>query len=95
MCCAVVTGVLCRGDVCGGVLCCRQAWLALGDLSKEAAMAGFIEHIDQFCPMFKAYIEAHRAEKEEQERRRWVSLRTQTCRNMGTQAGAHRGVWDG
>ncbi|KAI0226191.1 Golgi resident protein GCP60 [Lamellibrachia satsuma] len=47
-----------------------HAWLALGDLSKEEAMVGFIEHIDQFCPMFKAYIQAHRAEKEEQERRR-------------------------
>jgi len=68
-CCSVVCSVLCSGDRCV-VVCCRQAWLALGDLSKEAAMAGFIEHIDQFCPMFKAYIEAHRAEKEEQERRR-------------------------
>ena len=48
----------------------RQAWLALGDKSKDDAMVGFIEHIDTFCPMFKAYIEAHKAEKEERERRR-------------------------
>ncbi|XP_074641767.1 Golgi resident protein GCP60-like [Tubulanus polymorphus] len=48
----------------------RQAWLTLGDMTKEVAMAEFVKLIDALCPLFKPYIEAHKTEQEEQEKRR-------------------------
>ncbi|BFZ07302.1 hypothetical protein BsWGS_10341 [Bradybaena similaris] len=47
----------------------RQAWQALGDTSKEAAMAEFVKKMAESCSLFQPYVEAHRAEKEEAERK--------------------------
>lgn len=46
----------------------RVAWQKLGKLSVDQARAGFIELLSRRCPLFSAYIEAHRREKKEQER---------------------------
>lgn len=48
----------------------RLAWQGLGDLSREDAMSEFIKYQDSLCPLFRPYLAAHKAEKEEQERRR-------------------------
>ncbi len=50
-------------------LCFRQAWQLLGELSRDEAMQQFIQQLDSLCPLFSAYVEAHKAEKEEQEQR--------------------------
>ncbi len=42
----------------------------LGDLSREKAMAEFITDLDKLCTLFHPYVQAHKAEKEEQERLR-------------------------
>ncbi|KAH9495042.1 Golgi resident protein GCP60, partial [Bulinus truncatus] len=47
----------------------RQAWQSLGDMSKEAAMAEFVQKMADSCSLFQPYVEAHRAEKEEAERK--------------------------
>ena len=39
-------------------------------MSREHAMAAFVKHVDGSCPLFKPYVEAHKAEREEQERLR-------------------------
>ena len=39
-------------------------------MGREEAMQEFVRHLDTLCTMLRPYIEAHRAEKEEQERRR-------------------------
>ncbi|XP_072030535.1 Golgi resident protein GCP60-like isoform X2 [Amphiura filiformis] len=46
----------------------RKVWQDLGELSKEDAMLKFCNHLDKKCVQLKPYIEAHRREKEEQER---------------------------
>lgn len=46
----------------------RLAWQKLGRLSSDQARHGFIELLSRKCPLFSAYIEAHRREKNEQER---------------------------
>ena len=46
--------------------CDRQAWMSLGDMSRSEAMSEFIKYIDQLCPLFMPYVDAHKAEKEEQ-----------------------------
>lgn len=46
----------------------RLAWQKLGNLSADQARMGFIELLSRKCPLFSAYIEAHRMEKKEQER---------------------------
>ena len=51
------------------VICFRQAWVSLGDMSKEEAMTEFVRVLDGLCPLFKPYIEAHKTEKEEAERK--------------------------
>ncbi|KAL3874937.1 hypothetical protein ACJMK2_037889 [Sinanodonta woodiana] len=43
----------------------RQAWQAMGDMSRTTAMEEFIKQLDSICPLFRPYIEAHRTEKEE------------------------------
>ena len=48
----------------------RQAWQLLGDMSKEQAMGEFVKYLDSLCPLFKPYVQAHKAEKDDQERRR-------------------------
>ena len=49
----------------------RKVWQELGDLSKEDAMLQFCNHLNKKCVQLKPYIEAHRREKEEQERIRY------------------------
>lgn len=46
----------------------RLAWQRLGGLSADQARSGFIELLSRKCPLFEAYVEAHRMEKREQER---------------------------
>lgn len=47
----------------------RFAWQKLGQLSADQSRAGFVELLSRRCPLFSAYVEAHRREKKEQERR--------------------------
>lgn len=47
----------------------RLAWQKLGQLSADQSRAGFVELLSRKCPLFSAYVEAHRREKNEQERR--------------------------
>ncbi|CAG5122264.1 unnamed protein product, partial [Candidula unifasciata] len=47
----------------------QQAWQALGDTSKVEAMAEFVKKMAESCSLFQPYVEAHRAEKEEAERK--------------------------
>ncbi|BES93841.1 Acyl CoA Hypothetical protein protein [Nesidiocoris tenuis] len=42
----------------------RTAWQCLGDLSAEDAMVDFVELIDDRCPLFRPYAQAHRANME-------------------------------
>ena len=48
----------------------RQAWQQLGDISKEEAMTQFIDMVAKLCPLLQPYVDAHKREKEEQERKR-------------------------
>ncbi|CAG9854119.1 unnamed protein product [Phyllotreta striolata] len=47
----------------------RVAWQKLGQLSCDQARAGFVELLSRKCPLFSTYIEAHRREKIEHDRR--------------------------
>ncbi|CAL1536287.1 unnamed protein product [Lymnaea stagnalis] len=47
----------------------RQAWQTLGDMAKEDAMAEFVQKMSDSCSLFEPYVEAHKAEKEEAERK--------------------------
>lgn len=46
----------------------RLAWQKLGRLAADQARRGFIELLSRKCPLFSAYVEAHRREKREQDR---------------------------
>lgn len=46
----------------------RQAWMALGDMTKEQAREEFVKYLLERCPMFRLHLEAHHVESEEQER---------------------------
>ncbi|KAF5285480.1 hypothetical protein FQR65_LT13225 [Abscondita terminalis] len=46
----------------------RLAWQKLGKLDFDQARAGFVELLSRRCPLFTAFLEAHRMEKREQER---------------------------
>lgn len=48
----------------------RQAWTSLGDIDKETAMKKFIELLNLRCPLFRPFVEAHKADMEEKERKR-------------------------
>jgi hypothetical protein len=48
----------------------RQAWVALGDMSKEQAKEEFIKLLIERGPMFKHYLEAHHVDNEEKDRLR-------------------------
>ncbi|KAH6926364.1 hypothetical protein HPB50_017544 [Hyalomma asiaticum] len=48
----------------------RQAWISLGDTDRETAMKKFIELLNLKCPLFRPFIEAHKADMEEKERKR-------------------------
>ncbi|XP_060531095.1 Golgi resident protein GCP60 [Cylas formicarius] len=47
----------------------REAWQKLGKLSTEQARAGFIELLGRRCPLFSAFVEAHRREQLEHKQR--------------------------
>lgn len=46
----------------------RLAWQRLGNLSGDQARSGFVDLLNRLCPLFTTYVEAHRREKEEQQR---------------------------
>ncbi len=46
----------------------RQAWIALGDMSKDQAKEEFIKCLLERCPMFRHHLEAHHVENEEKDR---------------------------
>lgn len=50
--------------------CSRQAWIALGDMSKDQAKEEFIKFLFQRCPTFRLHLEAHHVENEEKDRLR-------------------------
>jgi len=51
-------------------------WISLGDMSKEAAMNEFVKMLEQLCPQFTPYVQAKRADKEDQERQKYVQTDT-------------------
>ena len=38
-------------------------------MPKEKSMAEFVKQLDALCPLLRPYIQAHKAEKEERERK--------------------------
>lgn len=50
----------------------RQAWHDLGSLSREEAMKQFIDMLNNLCPLFLPFVEAHAKEKEEREQRELI-----------------------
>jgi acyl-CoA-binding protein len=48
----------------------RQAWIALGDMTKEKAMEEYIKLLLDRCAMFRTYIETQHVENEENDRLR-------------------------
>ncbi|XP_044728662.1 Golgi resident protein GCP60 [Chrysoperla carnea] len=47
----------------------RLAWQRLSDLSPDQSRIGFVSLLSRRCPHFEAYIEAHRRENEEKQRK--------------------------
>ncbi|XP_055341086.1 Golgi resident protein GCP60-like isoform X2 [Paramacrobiotus metropolitanus] len=47
----------------------RRAWSSLGEMSKEEAMLRFVDLLDLLCPLFKPYIEAHKRDREDLEKK--------------------------
>lgn len=45
-----------------------EAWLKLGQLSRDQARTGFVELLSRRCPLFTTFVEAHRRERDEQKR---------------------------
>ncbi|CAF0812281.1 unnamed protein product [Rotaria sordida] len=46
----------------------KQAWIALGDMSKDQAKEEFIKLLLERCPMFEHHLEAHHVENEDKDR---------------------------
>ncbi|XP_014208410.1 Golgi resident protein GCP60 [Copidosoma floridanum] len=46
----------------------KAAWQGLGDLSKNQAMEGFVLLLDDLCPLFRTFVEAHKRDIEEKAR---------------------------
>ncbi|CAD5119721.1 DgyrCDS8316 [Dimorphilus gyrociliatus] len=46
----------------------RQAWQSLGDMKKEDAMREFIDLLNRVCQLFKPFMQAQLAEKEDKEK---------------------------
>ena len=46
----------------------REAWRQLGDMPREKAMADLVGLVDSLSPLFRPYLEAHRANRLELER---------------------------
>ena len=47
----------------------RQAWQALGELSRPEAMSRYIDLLDAVCPAFRPYAEAHKCDLEAKQRK--------------------------
>ncbi|KAG1681426.1 Golgi resident protein GCP60 [Nymphon striatum] len=47
----------------------RQAWASLGDMTREKAMISYIKLLDSVCTLFKAFVEAHKRDINEKERK--------------------------
>lgn len=47
-------------------------WISLGDMSKTSAMEEFVKMLETLCPQFTPYVQAKRAEREEQQRKQYV-----------------------
>ena len=50
--------------------CCRQAWISLGDMSKEKAMEEYINLLLDRCLMFRTHLETLHVESEEKDQLR-------------------------
>ncbi|XP_005289628.1 Golgi resident protein GCP60 isoform X1 [Chrysemys picta bellii] len=48
----------------------RKEWAALGNMSKQEAMAEFVQLLNRCCHLFSTYVTSHKIEKEEQEKKR-------------------------
>jgi hypothetical protein len=48
----------------------RQAWISLGDMSKEKAMEEYIKLLLNHCSIFRIYLENQHTENEEKYRSR-------------------------
>lgn len=48
----------------------RQAWQVLGDMSEKDAKIGFINLLNNICPLFRPFVLAHKCHLEEKERQR-------------------------
>ncbi|XP_070576676.1 Golgi resident protein GCP60-like isoform X2 [Ptychodera flava] len=48
----------------------RKEWQGLGDMDRDSAKQAFCSLLDKRCPTLKPWIEAHKREKDEQERKR-------------------------
>ncbi|XP_074844688.1 Golgi resident protein GCP60 [Carettochelys insculpta] len=48
----------------------RKEWAALGNMSKQEAMAEFVKLLNRCCHLFSTYVTSHKIEKEEQEKKR-------------------------
>ena len=47
----------------------RNAWKGLGDLSKDDAMARFVENVKESMPSFEAFLEEQRVQQESQQKK--------------------------
>ncbi|KAF7273973.1 hypothetical protein GWI33_013349 [Rhynchophorus ferrugineus] len=52
----------------------REAWLKLGQLSRDQARTGFVELLSRRCPLFSTFVEAHRRERDEQKKKEKLEL---------------------
>uniref|UniRef100_A0A8C8R4L8 Golgi resident protein GCP60 n=1 Tax=Pelusios castaneus TaxID=367368 RepID=A0A8C8R4L8_9SAUR len=48
----------------------RKEWAALGNMTKQDAMAEFVKLLNRCCHLFSTYVTSHKIEKEEQEKKR-------------------------
>lgn len=46
----------------------RLAWAELGNITSDQAKEKFIKFLEESCPLFKPFIEAHQKEKEERQK---------------------------
>ncbi|KYO43509.1 Golgi resident protein GCP60 [Alligator mississippiensis] len=57
----------------------RKEWVALGNMSKQEAMAEFVKLLNRCCHLFSTYVTSHKIEKEEQERKRREEEERRRC----------------
>lgn len=61
--------ILANGRIDKMMNVCRVAWQSLGDMTKEDAMLEYVSFLRNSCVLFGPYVEAHVAERREQERK--------------------------